>query len=81
MSDADQSSRFDFAVVKYRPLLGSDEDDDEWVSSARPSPSPRGAAGASSSSATAPVQARPSTDVLLASLRAAVERLGGSNGL
>ena len=78
MSDADQSSRFDVAVVKYRPLLGSDEDDDEWVSSARPSPSPRGAAGASSSSATAPVQARPSTDVLLASLRAAVERLGGS---
>ena len=71
VSDADESSRFDFAVVKYRPLLGTDEDEDEWVSSG---PSPRGAAGASSSSATALVPARPSTDVLLARLRSAVER-------
>jgi len=71
VSDADESSRFDFAVVKYRPLLGTDEDEDEdeWVSSGRPSP--RGAAGASSSSATALVPARPSTDVLLARLRSA----------
>ena len=72
MSDADESSRFDFAVVKYRPLLGSDEDEDEWVSSAPPSP--RGVAGASSSSATALVLERPSTEVLLARLRLAVER-------
>jgi len=72
VSDADESSRFDFAVVKYRPLLGSDEDEDEWVSSGRPIST--GAAGASSSSATALVLERPSTEVLLARLRLAVER-------
>ena len=77
MSDADESSRFDFAVVKYRPLLGTDEDEDEWVSSG---PSPRGAAGASSSSATALVPARPSTDVLLARLQRQPKR-GPTGGI